>query len=178
MKSWLAFPSPKTKIYTWWSNRRYGFGCHAPITFLIDMMTSSNGNIFRVTGHLCGEFTGPRWIPHKKASHAELLSFFELRLNKRLGKQQWGWWFETLSCPLWNRRNEQTTIHYSLQGWYTSIVYPPCFAVTTKMSWMEARILPKIGLNLIKWISSVRCVFFFSEPFSNCLPVIYHIDIW
>ena len=23
------------------------------------MMTSSNGNIFRVTGPLCGEFTGP-----------------------------------------------------------------------------------------------------------------------
>ena len=37
-----------------------------------DMMTSSNGNIFRVTGHLCGEFTGPRWIPHTKASDAEL----------------------------------------------------------------------------------------------------------
>ena len=31
-----------------------------------------NGNIFRVTGHLCGEFTGPRWIPHTKASDAEL----------------------------------------------------------------------------------------------------------
>ena len=26
------------------------------------MMTSSNGNILRVTGHWCGEFTGPRWI--------------------------------------------------------------------------------------------------------------------
>ena len=25
-----------------------------------------------VTGHLCGEFTGPRWIPHTKASDAEL----------------------------------------------------------------------------------------------------------
>ena len=25
------------------------------------MMTSSNGNIFRVTGPLCGEFTGHRW---------------------------------------------------------------------------------------------------------------------
>ena len=36
------------------------------------MMTSSNGYIFRVTGHLCGEFTGPRWIPHTKASDAEL----------------------------------------------------------------------------------------------------------
>ena len=36
------------------------------------MMTSSNGNIFRVTGHLCGEFTGPRWIPRTKAGDAEL----------------------------------------------------------------------------------------------------------
>ena len=39
------------------------------------MMTSWNGNIFRVTSHLCGEFTGPRWIPHTKASDAELWSF-------------------------------------------------------------------------------------------------------
>ena len=26
--------------------------------------------------------------------------FFDLRLNKRLSKQSWGWWFETPSCPL------------------------------------------------------------------------------
>ena len=39
------------------------------------MMTSSNGNIFRVTGHLCGEFTGPRWISHTKVSDAELWYF-------------------------------------------------------------------------------------------------------
>ena len=29
----------------------------------------------RVTGHLCGEFTGPRWIPRTKASDAELWCF-------------------------------------------------------------------------------------------------------
>ena len=56
------------------------------------MMTSSNGNIFRVTGHLCGEFAGHRWIPRAKASDAELWCFFYLRLNKRLSKQWWGWW--------------------------------------------------------------------------------------
>ena len=39
------------------------------------MMTSSNGNIFRVTVHLCGEFTGLRWIPRTKASDAELWCF-------------------------------------------------------------------------------------------------------
>ena len=36
-------------------------------------MTSSNGNFFRVTGHLCGDFTGPRWIPRTKASVAKHL---------------------------------------------------------------------------------------------------------
>ena len=35
-------------------------------------MTSSNGNIFRVTGHLCAEFTGDRWIPRTNASDAAL----------------------------------------------------------------------------------------------------------
>ena len=65
-------------------------------------MTSSNGNIFRVTGPLCGEFTGHRWIPRKKASDAELwFVFLDLRLNKWLSKPWWGWWFETLSRPLW-----------------------------------------------------------------------------
>ena len=27
--------------------------------------------------------------------------FFDLRLNERLSKQSWGWWFETPSRPLW-----------------------------------------------------------------------------
>ena len=39
------------------------------------MMTSSNGNIFRVTGLLCVEFTGDRWISLAKASDAELWYF-------------------------------------------------------------------------------------------------------
>ena len=70
------------------------------------MMTSSNGNIFRVTWPLCREFTGHRWTPRAKASDTELWClgfdvFFDLRLNKRLSKQWWGWWFETPSRPLW-----------------------------------------------------------------------------
>ena len=35
------------------------------------MMTSSNGNIFRVTGPLCGDFSGRQWIPLTKTSDAE-----------------------------------------------------------------------------------------------------------
>ena len=42
------------------------------------MMTSSNGNVFRITGHLCGKFSGHRWISLTKASDAELWCFFYL----------------------------------------------------------------------------------------------------
>ena len=39
------------------------------------MTTSSNENIFRATGPLCGEFTGHRGIPRTKASDVELWCF-------------------------------------------------------------------------------------------------------
>ena len=68
--------------------------------------------------------------------------FFDLRLNKRLSKQSWGWWFETLSSSLWRHRNvhqfltnsneqnsfskftervEMTTAHYLLRMGYYGI---------------------------------------------------------
>ena len=34
--------------------------------------------------------------------------FFDLRLNKRLSKQPWGWWFETPSWSLWRQCNALT----------------------------------------------------------------------
>ena len=40
--------------------------------------------------------------------------FFDLRLNKRLSKQSWGWWFETLSRPLW--RHSNVTHCYDMMG--------------------------------------------------------------
>ena len=73
------------------------------------MMTSSNRNIFRVTGPLCGKFTGHRWIPLTKASDTELWCFLDLHLNKRLSKHSSGWWFETQSCPLWRHCNDMAT---------------------------------------------------------------------
>ena len=45
------------------------FWCHVII------MTSSNGDIFRGAGPLCGEFTGHRWMPRTKTSDAELWCF-------------------------------------------------------------------------------------------------------
>ena len=51
------------------------------------MMMSSNGNIFRVTGPLCGEYTGPGEFPAQRPVTRSFDVFFDLRLNKRLSKQ-------------------------------------------------------------------------------------------
>ena len=63
--------------------------------------------IFRVTGLLCREFTGPGEIPAQRPVKRSFDVFFDLRPNKRLSKQPWGWWFETLSWSLWCHCNEK-----------------------------------------------------------------------
>ena len=47
-------------------------------------MTSSNGNIFRVTGPLCGEFTGPSEFPAQRSVTRNFDDLFDLRLNKTI----------------------------------------------------------------------------------------------
>ena len=69
------------------------------------MMTSSNGTIFRVTGHLCGESPVPGEFPAQRPVTRSFDVFYDLRLNKRLSKQLWGWWFETPSRQLWRHCN-------------------------------------------------------------------------
>ena len=83
------------------------------------MMTSSNGNIFRVTGPSCGEFTGPGEFPTQRPVTRSFDVFFDLRLNKQLSKQPWGWWFETPSWSLWHQCNVKSNlqhVHHYFRG--------------------------------------------------------------
>ena len=63
-----------TALYSWAEESNVGAVCKRK-ALISHMMTSSNGTIFRVTGPLCGEFAGHRWIPRTKASDAELWCF-------------------------------------------------------------------------------------------------------
>ena len=58
----------------------------------VSMMTSSNGNLFLVTGHLCGEFTGHRWIPRPKGQRrgALMFSFICARINGWVNNREAG----------------------------------------------------------------------------------------
>ena len=86
------------------------------------MMTSSNGNIFRVTGPLCGEFTGPGEFPTQRPVTRSFDVFFDLRLNKLLSKQWWGWWFETLSWSLWRQCDVTWTRGITIKGYIVCIM--------------------------------------------------------
>ena len=49
--------------------------------------------------------------------------FFDMRPNKRLSKQSWGWWFETSSRPLWRHCNALDWCHSAVPvtQWYYSL---------------------------------------------------------
>ena len=64
----MQYLNPSNAYSGWYNPRELGL-------LIANMMTSSNENKFRVTGHLCGEFTGHRWNPRTKASGAELWCF-------------------------------------------------------------------------------------------------------
>ena len=80
--------------------------------FPVFMMTSSNGNMFRVTGFCAGNspvtagnspVTGE--FPLHRPVTRSFDVFFDLRLNKRLSKQSRRRWVETPSRSLWRHCN-------------------------------------------------------------------------
>ena len=89
-----------------------GFPSQRAIKRSVSMMTSSNVN-FSALLALCagnspvtGEFRAQRPVTRSFGV------FFDLRLNKRLSKQSWGWWFETLSRLLWRHCNAMPWHHH------------------------------------------------------------------
>ena len=73
------------------------------LTLSFNMMTSSNGNIFRVTGPLCGKSPVTGEIPSQRPVTRSFDALFDRYLNKQLR----GWWFETPSRSLWCQSNEE-----------------------------------------------------------------------
>ena len=84
------------KVVTWWRHQMETFSA---------LLAICAGN-----SPVPGEF--PTQTPVTRSFDV----YFDLRPNKRLSKQLLGWWFETLSPPLWRHRNEHiiTSINVTL----------------------------------------------------------------
>ena len=66
---------------------------------------------------------------------------FDLRLNKRLSKQSWGWWFETLSSPLWRHSNEMHRLERHR---------PPCYLSVARKIITRHHVWPH-DHTIVKW---------------------------
>ena len=79
------------------------------------MMTSSYGNISALLALCAGNSPVPDEFLSQRPVTRSFDVFFNLRLNKRLSKQSWGWWFEMPSRPLW-RHGSATRYYLKLLG--------------------------------------------------------------
>ena len=79
----------------------------------------------------------PRYWPFVRGIHRSPVTrsfdvFFDLRLNKQLSKQSWGWWFETPSCSLWRHCNEEPVHH---QVWYWPLKLECSVSSIRRVNW-------------------------------------------
>ena len=125
----LGFVDSLTFWLTHWLNLLTE--CYRPTRVSGFMMTSSNGNIFN--GSLYGEFTGHRWIPLTRPVTRSSDVFFHLHLNKRLNKQSWGWWFETLSHSFWRLCN----VTFVVLNFSEIIRYHAIYLLCPLVSWQR-----------------------------------------
>ena len=54
-------------------------------------------------------------FPTQRPVTRSFVILFDLRLNKRLNKQSWSWWVETLLCPLWRHCNALSNTRHGEQ---------------------------------------------------------------
>ena len=77
------------------------------VDFLNYMMTSSNGNIFRIAGLCEGNPSVTGRFPSQWPVTRSFDVLFDLCLNERLSKQSRRRWFNTPSRPLWRHCNKR-----------------------------------------------------------------------
>ena len=88
----------KSRAITWWRHQ---------METISALLTLCVGN-----SPVTGEFPSQRSVTRSSDV------FFDLRLNKRLSKQSWGWWFETPSRSLWRHCNEQWCLQWGITKIY------------------------------------------------------------
>ena len=114
-----AAPKPRPHFSAWWRHQMETFS-----TLL---------TICAENSPVTGEFPAQRPVTRS------FDVFFDLRLNKRLSKRWWGWWFETPSRQLWRHCNgdkEMRTFYvaplslskstHRTRGTYRCKLFPNC----------------------------------------------------
>ena len=103
----------KSNSLRWRHNDHAGVSNHQPHGCLLNRLfrrKSKKTSKPRVTGLCAGNSSGTVEFPAQRPVTRSFDVFFDLRLNKRLSKQPWSWWFETPAWSLWRHRNDSVII--------------------------------------------------------------------
>ena len=113
-------------VMTWW--------CHQMETFSTLLALCAGNSL------VTGEF------PTQRPVTQSFGVFFDLRLNKRLSKKSWGWWFETPSCSLWCYCNEDKIVSQMKKREFPNAVpLPPCQLRSRR--WRDDEATPLGGIS-------------------------------
>ena len=108
------------------------------------MMTSSNGNFFALLAIWAGNSPVTGEFPSQRPVTRSFDVFLNLRLNKRLNKQSWGWWFETPLCSLWRHCNDWRQYAASARTCFVIDIEPKIKLETTKFKTLLTFYFPLI----------------------------------
>ena len=78
---------------------------------LLFMMTSSNSTFSALLALCAGNSLVTSEFPSQRTVSRSFDVFFDLRQNKRLNKQSWGWWFETPNDVKWRQMTGISTVY-------------------------------------------------------------------
>ena len=130
MDSPKKVPLTRTFDFFVWLNKWLNKPCMVTSSSISALLALCAGN-----SPVTGEF------PSKRPVTWSLDVLFDLRLNKRLSRQSWVWWFDTPSCYLWRHSNvnssfdvvtslplvgscDQIVAMPTTQFWRLSVKYP------------------------------------------------------
>ena len=123
---------------------------------------------------ITGEFPAQRPVPRSFAV------FFDLRLNKRLSKQPWGWRFETRSWSLWRHSNEDLAITSRASAMKQTAICKASMAedllstLSLPFTWYQTQPFWIIDVFLLRIfanppIEPVMVIYPFADEIFNCL---------
>ena len=150
----FTLPAHTLQVFAWWRHQMETFSA---------LLAICAGN-----SPVPGEF------PTQRPVTRSFDVYFDLRPNKRFSKQSWGWWFETLSSPLWRHRNgilgtNQSKIRVPHYIGAPLILYRSAYAII-----MIADVLVEIGRSLLPTTILIRIRLQYKWYYTNSISCFSH----
>ena len=114
--------SDMLSAFVWWQNSSAKMPKHFEVCETFTWRRHQMDTLSALLAICAGNSPVPGEVPAQRPVTRSFDVFFDLRVNKRLSKQWWGWWFETPSRPLWRHRNVKGDATFKHNWYFASLI--------------------------------------------------------